>query len=56
MIQYAEGTVLTCTHEDCPCRVRVETACHCPTAGEPYRCTCGAPMVEVAHTGIEAVD
>ena len=48
MTEYAEGTVLTCSHEDCPCRMRVEVACHCATAGEPYRCTCGAPMVEVA--------
>jgi hypothetical protein len=45
MTDYPRGTVLTCTHEDCPCRVRIETECHCASAGEPYRCTCGATMV-----------
>lgn len=39
------GTLLTCTHEDCGCRVRIEVACHCPGASGPYRCTCGDDMV-----------
>lgn len=49
MARYAEGTVLTCTHEDCACRVLIQTECHCPGAadGTPYRCACGAEMVPV---------
>jgi len=43
------GTVLTCTHEDCGCRVRVEVECDCPDAGGPYQCTCGAEMVAVGQ-------
>ncbi|MDA3660183.1 MULTISPECIES: metallothionein [Mycobacterium] len=39
------GTVLTCTHEGCGCRVRIETECHCPGADQPYRCTCGEELV-----------
>jgi hypothetical protein len=41
------GTLLTCTHADCGCRIRIEVPCHCPGAGEPYRCTCGDDMVVV---------
>ena len=44
---YATGTVLTCTHDDCPCRIRIETECHCPETGQAYRCSCGADMVPV---------
>jgi metallothionein len=47
MGSYPPGTVLTCIHEGCPCRARVEVECHCPDAGGPYRCTCGAEMVAV---------
>jgi hypothetical protein len=39
--------VLTCSHEDCHCRVRIEAECHCANAGDAYICTCGAAMVEV---------
>jgi hypothetical protein len=53
MTEYPPGTVLTCTHEDCPCRVRIESECHCQSAGEPYRCTCGAPMVAVLEHGAD---
>lgn len=47
MARYAEGTVLTCTHEDCSCRVLIQAECHCPgaAAGTAYRCACGAEMV-----------
>ncbi|MGH3554112.1 MAG: metallothionein [Mycobacterium sp.] len=41
------GTLLTCTHEGCGCRVRVEEECHCAGAGQPYRCTCGDDLVAV---------
>jgi metallothionein len=41
------GTVLTCVHDDCPCRVRVEVECHCADARHAYRCSCGAEMVAV---------
>lgn len=48
MASYPAGTVLTCTHE-CGCRTRVEVECHCPDAGQPYRCTCGADLVAVSN-------
>jgi metallothionein len=49
MPQYVEGMVLTCTHEDCACRVRIESECHCPgvTSESQYTCACGAPLVPV---------
>jgi metallothionein len=47
MENYPGGTLLTCTHDECPCRVRVEVDCHCADSGKPYRCTCGTEMVAV---------
>lgn len=49
MGSYPPGTLLTCVHDGCPCRVRVEVECHCPDAGDAYRCSCGAEMVAVAE-------
>lgn len=50
MAQYDEGTVLTCTHQGCGCRVVVRVACHCPGSdeGPGYQCACGAALVPVA--------
>ncbi len=48
MADYETGTLLTCGHGDCGCRVRIESACNCPGAGEAYRCTCGAELVPVS--------
>lgn len=48
MANHEAGTLLTCTHQDCGCRVRIEAACHCPGANGPYRCTCGDEMVVVS--------
>ncbi|MGH8574192.1 MAG: metallothionein, partial [Gammaproteobacteria bacterium] len=28
MANYAQGTVLTCGHGDCDCRVRIESECN----------------------------
>jgi len=53
MTTYAPDTVLTCAHGDCGCRVRIESECLCETAGAPYVCTCGEPMVVVATVGSE---
>ena len=50
MTQYSEGTVLTCAHEGCGCRVRIEKECHCPSGGQSYTCACGAPLVEASDT------
>ena len=47
MPDYPQGTVLTCSHGECSCRVRIESACDCDDAGGDYYCTCGAAMVEV---------
>lgn len=41
------GTLLSCTHADCGCRVRIEKACCCETAARAYRCSCGADLVAV---------
>lgn len=48
MANYEAGTVLTCSHEGCGCRVRIESACHCEGAGAAYRCTCGDELVAVS--------
>jgi hypothetical protein len=48
MASNAAGTLLTCGHEGCGCRIRIEVPCDCPGAGEPYRCTCGDEMVAVS--------
>jgi metallothionein len=47
MTKYAEGTILTCTHPECNCRVLVQAECHCPgaTGGSTCRCACGADLV-----------
>jgi metallothionein len=54
MAGYASGTVLTCSHGECGCRVRIETECDCPHADEPYVCRCGEPMVKVAGESTQA--
>lgn len=48
MTQYSMGTVLTCAHEGCGCRVRIDEECHCTSGDQPYTCACGTPMVKVA--------
>ncbi len=53
MANDVQGTVLTCSHGDCGCRVRIESECHCAGAGGPYVCTCGAPLVELADDSTE---
>jgi hypothetical protein len=47
MANYEAGTMLTCGHEGCGCRVRIEVPCHCSGSGEPYRCTCGSALTPV---------
>lgn len=44
---YRKGAVLTCEHEGCDCRVRIDEECHCPSGDQPYTCACGAPLVEL---------
>ncbi|WP_367186516.1 metallothionein [Sporichthya sp.] len=40
------GTVLTCEHSGCDCRVEIRTPCSCEHHGDAqYRCHCGAPLV-----------
>jgi metallothionein len=41
------GTLLSCGHDGCGCRVRIEVACHC-SGDHAYICKCGDEMVEVA--------
>jgi hypothetical protein len=53
MANYQRGTLLTCVHEDCPCRVRVELECHCDDAGQAYRCTCGSEMAAIEEQSDE---
>jgi metallothionein len=47
MGSYPSGALLTCIHDDCGCRVRVEVECSCPGAADAYRCTCGAEMLKL---------
>ncbi|HEU0191598.1 MAG TPA: metallothionein [Mycobacterium sp.] len=47
MANFAEGTLLTCGHEGCGCRVRIEVACHCDGADASYRCVCGDELQTV---------
>jgi len=47
MANYPAGILLSCIHDECLCRVRVEVECHCEDAGGAYRCTCGAEMAPV---------
>ncbi|MDQ4102677.1 MAG: metallothionein [Actinomycetota bacterium] len=53
MANYAAGTVLTCSHGECGCRVRIESECDCPHADMPYVCRCGEAMVKVADDDAE---
>lgn len=50
---HSQGTLLTCAHGDCGCRVRIEVECHCDGPGESYVCICGDRMVEVADPAAE---
>ncbi len=51
MAKNAAGTVLTCAHEDCNCRVLIQAECHCPavTDESSYRCACGAELIPVTQ-------
>ena len=42
------GALLSCGHDGCGCRVRIEVACHCSGTDQAYICKCGDEMVEVA--------
>ena len=35
------GTILTCSNEDCRCRLRIEEPC---PHGDTYTCACGHPF------------
>ncbi len=48
---YSKGTVLTCNHDDCGCRVRIEEECHCPSGDQAYICACGEPLIELTEVG-----
>jgi metallothionein len=41
------GTLLSCGHDGCGCRVRIEVACHC-AGDQAYVCKCGDEMVVVS--------
>jgi hypothetical protein len=38
------GSTLTCTNDDCPCRIVVQTPC---PHGDDYTCACGHSLVPV---------
>jgi hypothetical protein len=44
------GTVLTCTNDDCSCRLRIEEPC---PHGSTYTCACGHPF-EAVGAGAQA--
>jgi metallothionein len=41
------GTLLSCGHDGCGCRVRIEVECNCAGTDQPYQCKCGDQMVAV---------
>ena len=47
MTSYPRGTILTCTHTDCNCRVLIQEECRCTGAVGPstYQRTCGAELI-----------
>lgn len=53
MTDYPAGTVLTCAHPDCDCRVLIEAECNCNrTEQTTYMCACGTPLTPV-HAATE---
>ena len=46
-MSYEAGTLLSCGHDGCGCRVRIEVPCHC-SGDHAYVCKCGDDMVEIA--------
>jgi hypothetical protein len=45
---YATGTLLTCEHEHCGCRVLIQEQCNCDGADNAnYTCACGAKLIPV---------
>jgi len=42
----APGTILTCTNDDCGCRLRIEEPC---PHGDTYTCACGHPFEDVGQ-------
>ena len=50
--RYTKGTVMTCTHEHCNCRVLIQEECHCEgvTDRSIYRCACGAELIPVEQS------
>ena len=47
MPQYTKGMVLTCTHQECNCRIVIQEECHCPgvTPDSTYVCACGTQLL-----------
>lgn len=54
--QYSKGTVLTCGHEGCGCRVRIDEECHCPSGNGAYTCVCGEPLVALTADASTTVE
>ena len=45
---YQTGTLLTCEHENCGCRVLIQEPCNCPGADNAnYTCACGGKLIPV---------
>ena len=43
---YVAGTLLTCEHEHCGCRILVQEQCNCEGSDDSnYTCGCGAKLV-----------
>ena len=46
---YEKGTLLTCEHEGCGCRVLIQEQCNCSGADNSnYTCGCGAKLIPVS--------
>lgn len=51
MAKFEAGSVLTCGHSGCGCRVVIQEVCECPGGGESYTCICGSPLTPVSDSG-----
>ena len=47
MPEYTQGMILTCTHQECNCRIVIQAECHCPgvASDSTYMCACGTPLL-----------
>ena len=43
------GTLLSCSNQECTCRLRIEEPC---PHGDTYTCACGHPLVDAGASSL----